>query len=311
VAVDLLIYYSDTCCAKSCCELGVAVERKSKIPWGAISGIVAIILGVIGIFTGVSSDRTATLLAIALILLTVGFSCVVWMLMAKNESGSLRFSNGRWVAIAAAVLVSVTGAAVMWMPSSRKVVMHDVFGLPSLGADVKVARVLVRDSETNYRIAITLTSDLPYPELTKTVEMRIRCAGMGGLFEKVDRLRAAAISYQIQQHLKVTTRAGTQVSGEVTRSDEKEYEAPVKINMVDISSCGQLLNLSFDLSTTLPPKDSTIITVDLPKKFIVSLPGATDHAGLESEAPINRPDRENFTAIVRVGDVAFSGSPES
>jgi hypothetical protein len=296
-------------------SLGSVVERKreteAKKPWERVSVLIGAVGGVITVFVAVTQQRPASTLAVATAFLLLGGWFAWRVVTAKFKSGRPRFPRGRRATVAGVVLVLSGIGVSLSIPPSRIFVAHTVLGFPSAKKDVKLARLLMSESETNYRLSIVLFNKGVREELVRTVKLNTRCSS--GLPTH------GPDFYEIKQDFKVVTAPGIALSGSVVHDGEAQYRARVFGNIVDLVRCGRTLNLWFNTSTPLPPNQHVTIGVDVPKKITV-LDDRPTLAVKDGVATVVEPkitdlaidvsrDR-TFVVTLMVGDAEISGSPE-
>jgi len=292
------------------------VDRKqpadAKKPWERLSVLVAAPVALVSLFVAVTQQRPASTLAVCAAVLLLGGWYVVRVVTAKFRSGRPRYPRGRWVAIGVTALVLAGVGVAMAVPGSRTVIAHDVLGFPSVPQDVKVDRVLVSESDADYRIAIVVLNQLSREELVRTVKLSSTCViPVDG---SPPRPLSPVILYQIREEFRVDVSFGDAISGDVIDNEQQGYRAPVVGTMSVGGDCGTLVSLAFGTSAALPSGLHVTIVVDLPKQLTV--PDNRPIPMLGSSVPgtkpvaIVRPSRYNFRVTLGLTGAEISGAPD-
>jgi Helix-turn-helix domain len=250
------------------------IERTAT--WLAVLGTV------ISLVFGVTQQRPASTVALAIGLLIVLTGTVIFVTIATTKDGLRRFPvKVRRATLIAWTLLGLATTTAFAVPTSREAMVHDVLGFPSVSQQVRVVDVNVALNDNSYRVEIIVLNKLRTEELVHDVQMDVDPDGC---------LAAPHANYKIDAafRLVVTGENGATLTGNAIRPDDDGlFYSPVAGTMrnCDGTSTANSLSLTLGVGTPLPPGQHTTISLEVPRTIEVEVPDPQPSAPHSSPAP--------------------------
>lgn len=215
---------------------------------------------VISLVVGVTQQRPASAVALAIGVVVVLVGVVIFVTTAKTESDQPRFPvKVRRAALAASAGFTVIIATVFVVPASREAIVHNVLGFPSVAQEVRIVDVNVAQNDTAYQVKIVVLNALSTEEWVHDVTLKLDrpCASVA----QPGHYAIDAAFQVVSTDEKGTTLAGTALQ----RGDDGRFYAPVVGAMTECAGGKPSISVKLGVGTLLPAGQHTTITLDVPK----------------------------------------------